>query len=163
LSLGQNLTVAFVSWEGYNFEDAIIISEKLVKNDIFSSIHINDYVCDVRETRLGPEITTQDIPGVGEAKLKDLDAEGIIRIGAEVEANDILVGKITPRGETELTPEEKLLRAIFGEKAKEVKDTSLRLEHGRKGRVIEIKIFSREMVTNCQLELLNKFMFKLLN
>ncbi len=144
LSLGQNLTVAFVSWEGYNFEDAIILSEKLVKNDIFSSIHINDYVCDVRETRLGPEITTQDIPGVGEAKLKDLDAEGIIRIGAEVEANDILVGKITPRGETELTPEEKLLRAIFGEKAKEVKDTSLRLEHGRKGRVIGIKIFSRE-------------------
>ncbi len=144
LSLGQNLLVAFVPWGGYNFEDAVILSERLVKDDRFSSIHIHEFTVDVRETKLGSEQTTPDIPNVSEERLRNLDEEGIVRIGAEVEANDILVGKITPRGEAELTAEEKLLRAIFGEKAKEVKDTSLRLEHGRRGRVIGIKVFSRE-------------------
>ena len=144
LSLGQNLLVAFVPWGGYNFEDAVILSERLVKNDRFSSIHIHEFTVDVRETKLGPEQTTYDIPNVGEDRLRDLDEDGVVRIGAEVEANDILVGKITPRGEAELTAEEKLLRAIFGEKAKEVKDTSLRLEHGRRGRVIGVKTFTRD-------------------
>ena len=144
LALGQNVLAAFVSWGGLNFEDAVIISERLVKRDIFTSVHIMDFSVAVRDTKLGPEITTYDIPNVGEDKLKDLDEEGIVRIGAEVTAGDILVGKITPKGEADLTPEERLLRAIFGEKAREVKDTSLRLSHGRKGRVVGVKIFSRE-------------------
>jgi len=145
LSLGKNLLVAFLPWRGANFEDACIISERLVKEDVFTSVHIENFGCDVRNTKLGPEITTNDIPNVSEERLKDLDEEGIIRIGAEVFPNDILVGKISPKGEATLTPEERLLRAIFGEKAKEVKDTSLRLEHGKKGKVIEIKIFDREL------------------
>lgn len=144
LSLGHNLTVAFVSFAGNNYEDAIVLSERLLKDDFFSSIHIKNFSCDVRETKLGPEITTMDIPNVSEEKLKDLDEEGIVRIGAEVRARDILIGKITPKGESDLTPEERLLRAIFGEKAKEVKDTSLRLPHGISGRVIGTRIFSRE-------------------
>ena len=145
LALGRNLLVAFMPWRGANFEDAIIISEKLVKNDDFTSIHIENFSCDIRETKLGPELTTYDIPNVGEEKLKDLDEEGIIRIGAEVEPNDILVGKISPKGEAGVTAEERLLRAIFGEKAKDVKDTSLVMPHGKKGRVIAVKIFSRDL------------------
>jgi len=144
LSLGRNILVGILPWRGWNYEDAIVVSENLIRNDAFSSIHIRNFVCDVRETRLGPEVTTNDIPNVSEQKLKDLDLDGIVRIGAEVEPGDILVGKISPKGELELTPEEKLLRAIFGEKAKDVKDTSLRMEHGQKGRVVNIKIFSRE-------------------
>ncbi len=144
LALGQNLLVAFLSWGGSNYEDAIIINERLVKDDRFTSIHIEDFSCDVRDTKLGPEITTPDIPNVGEDKLKDLDEEGIVRIGAEIKSNDILVGKISPKGEAELTPEERLLRAIFGEKARDVKDTSKRLDHGKRGRVVGIKVFSRE-------------------
>jgi DNA-directed RNA polymerase subunit beta len=145
LALGRNILVAFLPWRGANFEDACVISERLVKEDIFTSIYIENFTCDVRNTKLGPEITTNDVPNVAETRLKDLDEEGIIRIGAEVFPNDILVGKISPKGESELSPEEKLLRAIFGEKAKEVKDTSLRLEHGRRGKVINVKVFSREM------------------
>ena len=141
LALGQNILVAFMPWRGRNFEDAILISERLVKDDFYTSIHIENFGCDVRETKLGPEITTYDIPNVAEEKLKDLDEEGIVRIGAEVGPNDILVGKISPKGEAELTAEERLLKAIFGEKAREVKDTSLRMEHGKRGRVIEVKIF----------------------
>lgn len=144
LALGQNVLVAFLSWGGANFEDAIILSERLVKDDIFSSIHIEDFSVDVRDTKLGPEVTTHDIPNVSEEKLKDLDEEGIIRVGAEVRPGDILVGKITPKGEVELTPEERLLRAIFGEKARDVKDTSLRVPHGKQGRVVGIKVFTRE-------------------
>ncbi len=144
LALGQNLLVGFVSWGGANFEDAIIISERLVKEDAFTTVHIEEFSIKVRDTKLGPEITTYDIPNVGEEKLKDLDEEGIVRIGAEVRAGDILVGKISPKGEVELTPEERLLRAIFGEKAREVKDTSLRLEHGKQGRVVGVKMFSRD-------------------
>jgi DNA-directed RNA polymerase subunit beta len=136
--------VAFMSWEGYNYEDAIIISETLVKKDIYSSIHIEDYTIDIRDTKLGQEVVTSDIPNIGEDKLKDLDERGIIRIGAEVSSGDILVGKITPKGETELSAEEKLLRAIFGEKAKDVRDSSLYLEHGEHGKVVDVKIFSRE-------------------
>jgi DNA-directed RNA polymerase subunit beta len=143
--LGQNVLVAFLPWRGGNFEDAILISERLVKNDFYSSIYIENFSCDVRETKLGPEITTSDIPNVSEEKLKDLDEEGIIRIGAEVGPNDILVGKISPKGIAELTAEERLLRAIFGEKAREVKDTSLLMEHGKKGKVTGIKVFSREL------------------
>jgi DNA-directed RNA polymerase subunit beta len=143
LSLGRNLLVAFISWRGNTFEDAIVLSERLVKEDVFTSVHIEDFFCDVRETKLGPEITTADIPNVGEDKLKDLDEEGIIRIGAEVGPNDILVGKISPKGEAELSAEERLLRAIFGEKAKEVKDTSLRLEHGKRGRITDVRVFAR--------------------
>ena len=143
LSLGRNLLVAFISWRGNTFEDAIVLSERLVKEDVFTSVHIEDFFCDVRETKLGPEITTADIPNVGEDKLKDLDEEGIVRIGAEVGPNDILVGKISPKGEAELSAEERLLRAIFGEKAKEVKDTSLRLEHGKRGRITDIRVFAR--------------------
>jgi len=144
LALGQNLLVAFLSWRGNNFEDAIILSERVVVDDRFTSIHIEDFSCDVRETKLGPEVTTPDIPNVGEERLKDLDEEGIVRIGAEVGPNDILVGKISPKGESDLTAEERLLRAIFGEKARDVKDTSLRMPHGKRGRVIGIKVFSRE-------------------
>jgi len=143
LSLGRNLLVAFISWRGNTFEDAIVLSENLVKDDVFTSVHIEDFFCDIRETKLGPEITTADIPNVGEDRLKDLDEEGIVRIGAEVGPNDILVGKISPKGEAELSAEERLLRAIFGEKAKEVKDTSLRLEHGKRGRVTDVKVFAR--------------------
>jgi DNA-directed RNA polymerase subunit beta len=144
LALGQNVLVAFLSWQGSNYEDAIILSERLVKEDYYSSIHIENLTCDVRETKLGPEITTCDIPNVSEEKLKDLDEEGVIRVGAEVGPNDILVGKISPKGEAGLTAEERLLRAIFGEKARDVKDTSLVMEHGKRGRVIGVKIFSRE-------------------
>jgi len=145
LSLGKNILVAFLPWRGGNFEDAILISERLVKADSYTSIHIESFSCDVRETKLGPETTTADIPNVSEEKLKDLDEEGIIRIGAEVGPNDILVGKISPKGEVELTAEERLLRAIFGEKAREVKDTSLLVEHGKRGRVVGVKVFSREL------------------
>lgn len=144
LALGQNLLVAFVSWEGANFEDAIIISEKVAREDLFTSIHIEDFYCEVRDTKLGPEVTTPDIPNVSEEKLKNLDAEGVITIGAEVESGDILVGKISPKGESELTAEERLLRAIFSEKARDVKDTSLNMPHGKRGRVIGIKVMSRE-------------------
>jgi DNA-directed RNA polymerase subunit beta len=144
LALGQNLLVAFLSWRGNNYEDAIIISERLVKDDRFTTVHIEDFTCNVRDTKLGPEITTHDIPNVGEDKLKDLDEDGIVRIGAEVRAGDILVGKISPKGEAEFTPEERLMQAIFGEKASEVKDTSLRLAHGKQGRIVGVKIFSRE-------------------
>lgn len=144
ISIGHNIRVAFMSWNGANYEDAIIISEKLVREKKFSSIHIEEFVCSVRDTKLGPEVTTHDIPNVGESKLKNLDEEGIIRVGADVRAGDILVGKITPKGETELTPEERLLRSIFGEKIRDVKDTSLRLDNGKRGRVIGIKVFSRE-------------------
>ena len=144
LSLGRNVLVAFMTWEGYNYEDAVIISERLVKEDVYSSIHIENYTIDVRDTKLGPEIITNDIPNISEEKLKNLDEDGIIRIGAEVSSGDILVGKITPKGETTLSAEEKLLRAIFGEKAKDVRDSSLYLEHGEHGKVVDIKIFSRE-------------------
>ncbi len=144
LALGQNLLVAFIPWEGSNFEDAIIISQKVVEDDRFSSIHIEDFSIDVRDTKLGPEIVTRDIPNVGEDKLKDLDEDGIIRVGAEVRSGDILVGKITPKGESDLTAEERLLRSIFGDKARDVKDTSLYLQHGEQGKVVDIKIFSRE-------------------
>ncbi|MBI4359995.1 MAG: DNA-directed RNA polymerase subunit beta [Candidatus Jacksonbacteria bacterium] len=144
LALGENVLVAFMPWEGWNFEDAVIISERLVIDDVYTSIHIKDYTIDVRDTKLGPEQITRDIPNVSEERLKDLDSDGIIRIGAEVESGDILVGKITPKGETELSAEEKLLRAIFGEKAKDVRDSSLYLEHGEKGKVVDLKMFSRE-------------------
>ena len=144
LALGKNVLVAFMPWEGYNYEDAILISEKLVKDDIFTSIHIEEYESDARDTKLGPEEITRDIPKVGEDALKDLDERGIIRIGAEVRPGDILVGKVTPKGETELTAEERLLRAIFGEKAREVRDTSLRVPHGEGGIVVDVKVFSRE-------------------
>ncbi len=144
MAIGQNALVAFMTWGGYNFEDAIIISERVVQNNKFSSIHLEEVVVNVRDTKLGPEVTTHDIPNVGEAKLKDLDEDGIVRIGAEVAPGDILVGKITPKGETQLTPEERLLRSIFGEKARDVKDTSKRIESGKRGRVISVKVFSRE-------------------
>lgn len=144
LALGQNLLVAYLSWGGANYEDAIIISSRVVEDDKFSSIHIEDFSIDVRDTKLGPEQVTRDIPNIGEEKLKNLDEDGIIRIGAEVHSGDILVGKITPKGESDLTAEERLLRSIFGEKARDVKDTSLYLQHGEQGKVIDIKIFSRE-------------------
>ncbi len=150
MALGQNLLVAFMSWGGANYEDAIILSERLVRESILTSIHIEKFVVNVRDTKLGPEITTPDIPNVGEAKLKDLDHEGIVRIGAEVRPGDILVGKITPKGEAQLTPEERLLRSIFGEKARDVKDTSLRMEHGKRGRIIGIKVFTREKGDNLE-------------
>ena len=144
LALGQNVTVAFLSWEGGNFEDAILISERLVQDDAFTSVHIEKYEVESRDTRLGPEEITRDIPNVGEEAIKDLDDHGIIRIGAEVGPNDILVGKISPKGEKELTPEERLLRAIFGEKSRDVKDTSLRMPHGERGKVVDVKVFTRE-------------------
>ena len=144
IALGHNMLVAFMSWSGNNYEDAIILSERLVKNSKFSSIHIEEFAVNVRDTKLGPEVTTCDIPNVGEAKLKNLAEDGIIRIGAEVRPGDILVGKITPKGETQLTPEERLLRSIFGEKARDVKDTSKRMEGGKRGRIISVKVFSRE-------------------
>ncbi len=144
LALGQNVVVAFLSWEGGNFEDAILISERLVQQDRFTSVHIEKYEVEARDTKLGPEEITRDIPNVGEDAIKDLDDHGIIRIGAEVGPNDILVGKITPKGEKELTPEERLLRAIFGEKSRDVKDTSLRMPHGERGMVVDVKVFTRE-------------------
>jgi DNA-directed RNA polymerase subunit beta len=144
LALGQNVVVAFLSWEGGNFEDAILISERLVQDDKFTSVHIEKYEVEARDTKLGPEEITRDIPNVGEDAVKDLDEHGIIRIGAEVGPNDILVGKITPKGEKELTPEERLLRAIFGEKSRDVKDTSLRMPHGERGKVVDVKVFTRE-------------------
>jgi DNA-directed RNA polymerase subunit beta len=144
LALGQNVVVAFISWEGGNFEDAILISDRLVKDDRFTSVHIEKYEVESRDTRLGPEEITRDIPNVGDEAIKDLDDQGIIRIGAEVGPNDILVGKISPKGEKELTPEERLLRAIFGEKSRDVKDTSLRMPHGERGKVVEVKVFSRD-------------------
>ncbi|MFZ5364757.1 MAG: DNA-directed RNA polymerase subunit beta [Patescibacteria group bacterium] len=144
LALGQNVLVAYMAWEGNNYEDAVIISERLVHHDRFSSVHIDNHIIDVRDTKLGPEQVTADIPNISEEKLKNLDAEGIVRIGAVVSSGDILVGKITPKGETELSAEEKLLKAIFGEKARDVRDTSLRLEHGEQGKVVDVKIFSQE-------------------
>lgn len=144
LALGRNVLVAFMTWEGYNYEDAILISEKLVREDCFTSIHIEEYECEARDTKLGPEEITRDISNVGEDALKDLDDRGVIRVGAEVQPGDILVGKVTPKGETELTAEERLLRAIFGEKAREVRDTSLRVPHGESGKVVDVKVFSRE-------------------
>ncbi|MBI4135806.1 DNA-directed RNA polymerase subunit beta [Candidatus Uhrbacteria bacterium] len=144
LALGQNVLVTFLSWEGYNYEDAVIISERLMRSDRYSSIHIEHYTIDVRETKLGPEVVTNDIPNIAEEKLKNLDERGIVRIGASVASGDILVGKITPKGETELSAEERLLRAIFGEKARDVRDSSLYLEHGEHGKVIDIKLFSAE-------------------
>ncbi len=144
LSLGRNVLVAYMPWEGYNFEDAILISNRLVKEDIFTSIHISEHECEARDTKLGPEEITCDIPNIGEGSLANLDERGVVRIGAEVESGDILVGKVTPKGETDLGPEERLLRAIFGERAREVRDTSLRVPHGEKGKVINVKIFSRE-------------------
>ena len=144
LALGQNVLVAFMSWEGYNYEDAIIVSERLYRDDYFTSIHIERHEMEARETKLGPEEITRDIPNVGEASLRDLDERGIIRVGADVTPGDILVGKVTPKGETELTAEEKLLRAIFGEKSRDVKDTSLRVPHGERGKVIDVKVLSRE-------------------
>ena len=144
LSLGRNILIAYMPWEGYNFEDAILISEKLVREDTFTSIHISEQECEARDTKLGPEEITCDIPNIGEGSLSNLDERGIVRIGAEVESGDILVGKVTPKGETDLGPEERLLRAIFGEKAREIRDTSLRVPHGEKGKVIDVKVFSRE-------------------
>jgi DNA-directed RNA polymerase subunit beta len=144
LALGHNVLVAFMPWEGYNYEDAILISERLVQRDLFTSIHIEEYEVEARDTKLGPEEITRDIPNVGEEALRDLDEQGIVRIGAEVRSGDILVGKVTPKGETELTAEERLLRAIFGEKAREVRDTSLKVPHGEKGKVVAVKVFTRE-------------------
>src|SRR6478672_6129585 len=144
LALGKNLLVALMPWEGYNFEDAIILSERLVKDDVLTSIHIHEHEVDARDTKLGPEEITRDIPNLSEEILRDLDDRGIIRVGAEVDAGDVLVGKVTPKGETELTPEERLLRAIFGEKAREVRDTSLKVPHGESGKVIDVKVFSRD-------------------
>ncbi|TSC77677.1 MAG: DNA-directed RNA polymerase subunit beta [Parcubacteria group bacterium Gr01-1014_24] len=160
ISLGQNIFVAFLSWSGSNYEDAIIISERLVKKSKFTSVYVEEFVCVVRDTKLGPEITTRDIPNVGELKLKDLDEDGIVRIGAEVRENDILVGKITPKGETELTPEERLLRSIFAEKARDVKDTSLRMEHGKRGRIIGIKIFSRDLGHSLEAGIIKKIVIE---
>ncbi len=144
LSLGRNALIAFMNWEGYNYEDAVLLSERLVKEDVYTSIHIDEFECDSRDTKLGPEEITRDIPNVGEDVLKNLDNRGIIRIGAEIRAGDILVGKVTPKGETELTAEERLLRAIFGEKAREVRDTSLRVPHGGSGIVVDVKVFTRK-------------------
>ncbi len=144
MALGKNVLVAFSSWEGYNYEDAILINEKLVKEDVFTSIHIEEYDCECRDTKLGAEEITRDIPNIGDDSLKDLDENGIIRIGAEVRPGDILVGKVTPKGETELTAEERLLRAIFGDKAREVRDTSLRVPHGEEGTIVDVKVFTRD-------------------
>ncbi len=144
IALGKNIKIGFITWEGYNYEDAMLISEQLVRDDVFTSIHIEEYECDSRDTKLGPEEITRDIPNVGEDAIKDLDSNGIIKIGAEVRTGDILVGKVTPKGETELTAEERLLRAIFGEKAREVRDTSLKVPHGEQGIIVDVKIFTRE-------------------
>ena len=144
MALGKNVLIAFTTWEGYNYEDAVLLSERLVKEDVYTSIHIEDYDCECRDTKLGPEEITRDIPNIGEDSLKDLDDRGIVRIGAEVRPGDILVGKVTPKGETELTSEEKLLRAIFGEKAREVRDTSLRVPHGEAGTIVDVKVYNRD-------------------
>ena len=144
IALGKNIRIGFITWEGYNYEDAMLISEQLVRDDVFTSIHIEEYECEARDTKLGPEEITRDIPNVGDDALRDIDEKGIIRIGAEVRSGDILVGKVTPKGETELTAEERLLRAIFGEKAREVRDTSLRVPHGETGIIVDVKIFTRE-------------------
>ena len=145
MALGRNLLVAFMSWEGHNYEDAIILSQRLVQDDVLSSIHIEEHEVDARDTKLGPEEITRDIPNVSEDVLADLDERGIIRVGAEVRDGDLLVGKVTPKGETELTPEERLLRAIFGEKAREVRDTSLKVPHGETGTVIGVKEFRSDL------------------
>jgi DNA-directed RNA polymerase subunit beta len=160
ISIGQNIFVAFLSWSGANYEDAIIISERLVKKSKFTSVYLEEFTCVVRDTKLGPEITTRDIPNIGELKLKDLDEDGVVRIGAEVRENDILVGKITPKGETELTPEERLLRSIFAEKARDVKDTSLRMEHGKRGRIIGVKIFSRDLGHSLEAGIIKKIVIE---
>ena len=144
IALGRNCLIAFMTWEGYNYEDAVLINERLVKEDRLSTIHIEEYECEARDTKLGPEEITKDIPNVGESAIKNLDDRGIIRIGAEVDSGDILVGKVTPKGETELTAEERLLRAIFGEKAREVRDTSLKVPHGESGIIVDVKVFTRE-------------------
>ena len=144
LALGKNPLIGFMTWEGYNYEDAVLLSERLVMDDVYTSVHIEEYEAEARDTKLGPEEITRDVPGVGDDALKDLDERGIIRIGAEVRAGDILVGKVTPKGETELTAEERLLRAIFGEKAREVRDTSLKVPHGEYGIVVDAKVFTRE-------------------
>ena len=143
ISLGKNALIGFMTWEGYNYEDAVLINEKMVREDVYTSIHIEEHEVEARDTKLGPEEITRDIPNVGEDALKDLDEDGIIRVGAEVHTGDILVGKVTPKGETELTAEERLLRAIFGEKAREVRDTSLRVPHGEYGIVVDVKHFDR--------------------
>ena len=144
IALGKNILVGYMNWEGYNYEDAVLLNERLVMEDVFTSIHIEEYECDARDTKLGPEEITRDIPGVGEDALKYLDERGIIMVGAEVTAGDILVGKVTPKGETDLTAEERLLRAIFGEKAREVRDTSLKVPHGESGIIVDVKVFTRE-------------------
>ncbi|HPJ76197.1 MAG TPA: DNA-directed RNA polymerase subunit beta, partial [Clostridia bacterium] len=144
ISLGKNILIGFMTWEGYNYEDAILISEKMVMEDVFTSIHIEEYDLEARDTKLGPEDITRDIPNIGDEALKDLDERGIIRVGAEVRSGDILVGKVTPKGETELTPEERLLRAIFGEKSRDVRDTSLRVPHGESGIIVDVKLFTKE-------------------
>ena len=144
ISLGKNILVGYMNWEGYNYEDAILLNERLVMEDVFTSIHVEEYECDARDTKLGPEELTRDIPGVGDDALKYLDERGIIMVGAEVTAGDILVGKVTPKGETDLTAEERLLRAIFGEKAREVRDTSLKVPHGESGIIVDVKVFTRE-------------------
>ena len=144
LALGKNLLVAYMAWEGYNFEDAIIISERLVKDDVLTSIHIHEHEIDARDTKLGPEEITRDIPNVADDVLADLDERGVVRVGAEVGPGDVLVGKVTPKGETELTPEERLLRAIFGEKAREVRDTSLKVPHGERGIVTDVRVLQRD-------------------
>ena len=144
IALGKNPLIGFMTWEGYNYEDAVLLSERLVQDDVYTSVHIEEYEAEARDTKLGPEEITRDVPGVGDDALKDLDERGIIRIGAEVRAGDILVGKVTPKGETELTAEERLLRAIFGEKAREVRDTSLKVPHGAYGIIVDAKVFTRE-------------------
>ncbi len=144
LALGKNPLIGFMTWEGYNYEDAVLLSERLVQDDVYTSIHMEEYEAEARDTKLGPEEITRDVPGVGDDALKGIDERGIIRIGAEVRAGDILVGKVTPKGETELTAEERLLRAIFGEKAREVRDTSLKVPHGEYGIVVDTKVFTRE-------------------
>ncbi|MBP6858187.1 MAG: DNA-directed RNA polymerase subunit beta [Candidatus Pacebacteria bacterium] len=160
IALGQNMRVAFMSWNGANYEDAIILSERLIKDSKFTSIYIAEFTCVVRDTKLGPEVTTRDIPNVGEARLKDLDEDGIIRVGAEVKEGDILVGKITQKGETELTPEERLLRSIFAEKARDVKDTSLKMDHGKRGRIIKVKVFSRDQGHNLESGVIKKIVIE---
>ena len=144
ISLGKNVLVGFITWEGYNYEDAVLLNERLVMDDVYTSIHVEEYECDARDTKLGPEEITRDIPGVGDDALKYLDERGIICVGAEVRSGDILVGKVTPKGETDLTAEERLLRAIFGEKAREVRDTSLKVPHGESGIIVDVKVFTRE-------------------
>ena len=144
MALGKNPLIGFMTWEGYNYEDAVLLSERLVQDDVYTSVHIEEYEAEARDTKLGQEEIIRDLAGLSEDVLKDLDDNGIIRIGAEVRAGDILVGKVTPKGETELTDEERLLRAIFGEKAREVRDTSLRVPHGAYGVVMDTKIFTRE-------------------